>query len=190
MSCDNAQELISLLIDHKVAAGEREKVLAHLESCKECGSQFESMQKIRATLQSMNSVPVPVVLHSRLRVIASHEHARRVRMASGGYWSDRVRLWFDNLMRPVFMPLAGGVLSAAMIFCVLVPTLSFQPVMATDSYGQTLPAMEHRPVWGQVVVSSGSASSLGGGVDLPTIEPSYTESADDATIKKTKRFDN
>lgn len=182
MSCDNVQELFSPLIDHKVAAGEREKVLAHIESCKDCSSQFESMQKMRATLRSMNDVPVPIVLNSRLRVMASHEHARRVRMASGGYWSDRVRLWFDNLMRPVFLPLAGGILSTAMIFCVLVPTLSFQSIEAAlTADGQVVSEGREATMVGTVVLDSGSAYAPIGG-DSPKIQPVYSESPDDANI--------
>src|ERR1044071_10420519 len=99
MSCDNVQELFSPLIDHKVAAGESEKVLAHIESCKDCSSQFESMQKMRATLRSMNDVPVPPALTAKLRVVASHERERRLRgtpARSLRYWSDRAQLWLQH----------------------------------------------------------------------------------------------
>ena len=47
MSCENVQERISLLLDCKLADGEREYVLAHLKSCSTCAGNFESMQYLR-----------------------------------------------------------------------------------------------------------------------------------------------
>lgn len=185
MSCDNVQKLISLLLDRRVPAGEQENALAHLESCRQCGAQFESMQKVRAALRAMNQAPMPDDLTANLRVLASHERERRLWRATFTsrlrYWSDRVRLWSDHLMRPVFLPLAGGLLSAAIIFCVLVPTLSFQhegidSALAIDPYAQ----YGHRPVWGLVVLGSGGAFSPEGGG--PTIEPDYSNSPDDTTV--------
>jgi len=184
MSCDNVQKLISPLLDRKVPAGEQENVLAHLESCRQCGAQFESMQNVRAALRAMNHAPMPDGLTANLRVIASHERERRLSRATFAsrlrYWSDRVRLWADHLMRPVFLPLAGGLLSAGIIFCVLVPTLSFQhegidSALAIDPYAQ----YGHRPVWGLVVLGSGGAFSPERG---PTIEPDYSNSPDDTTV--------
>lgn len=184
MSCDNVQKLISPLLDRRVPAGEQENVLAHLKSCRQCSAQLESMQNVRAALRAMNHAPMPVDLTANLRVIASHERERHLSRSTFTsrmqYWSDRVRLWADNLMRPVFLPLAGGLLSAAIIFCVLVPTLSFQhegidSALAIDPYAQ----YGHRPVWGLVVLGPSGAFSPEGG---PTIEPDYTNSPDDTTV--------
>jgi len=188
MSCENVQELISPLLDHKVPAGERENVLAHLESCKQCSTQFESMQKVRAALRSMDDVPVPVALATKLRVVASHERERRLRVtpAQGlGYWSGRAQLWFDNLMRPVFLPLAGGLLSAAVIFSVLVPTLSFQGIgsaLASDAFGQVVQGEKEATMVGTVVLDSNGAYTPGVAADFPRIEPVYSESPDDANV--------
>jgi hypothetical protein len=179
MSCDNVQELISPLLDRRVPAGERENVLAHLESCKQCGAQFESMQKVRATLRAMNHAPMPVDLTANLRVMASHERQRQLSRATlpsrVRYWSDRVRLWFDNLMGPVALPFGGGLLSALVLFSVLVPTLTVQHEDAdaglfTDPYGQVV-----------MQTSSGVYATESGG-DLPRIEPTYADYPDDANV--------
>ena len=147
MSCENVQELISPLLDRKVPAGEQENVLAHLESCRQCSAQFESMQNVRAALRAMNDAPMPDNLTSSLRVMASHERERRLSRATftsrRQYWSDRLRLWSDNLMRPVAIPFAGGVVSALVLFSILVPNLTIQHLEAdaglfTDPYGQVV----------------------------------------------------
>ena len=129
MSCENVQERISLLLDCNLPASEREHVLAHLDVCRQCGSRFEAMQYMRASLRSMAQPPVPPALSTKLRVIASHALARqnarknlstRIRHAVG-----TLRLAFDNLMRPFALPVTGGVTSAFVMFSLLVPSLSF-----------------------------------------------------------------
>src|SRR5207302_196840 len=96
----------------------------------------------------MNHAPMPAHLAANLRVLASHERARRVSRASLStrtqFVYDRIRLWFDNLMRPMALPLGGGLLSAVVLFSVLVPTLTAQhddtdtASLATDPYGQVV----------------------------------------------------
>jgi anti-sigma factor RsiW len=90
MSCENVQERISLLLDCNLPAAERECVLAHLDACGKCGERFESMQSMRASLRDMARPRVPAALATQLRVMASHECARRIgrknlstRMATG-----------------------------------------------------------------------------------------------------------
>ncbi len=129
MSCVYVQELISPLLDHKVSPGEREKVLAHIRSCNKCGAHLESIEHLRASLRGMDQPPLPPDLPAKLRVMASHECARRLAHASLASrwqtWSVALHLWFDNLMRPVALPFAGGFLSALVCFSVLVQSLSF-----------------------------------------------------------------
>jgi hypothetical protein len=130
MSCENVQERISLLLDCKLPAGDREYVLAHLEECCQCGSRFEAMQSMRSSLRNMARPAVPPVLASRLCVMASHERTRRVARrnlsARFEHWAATIRLAFDNMMRPFAVPFTGGLLSALVLFSVLVPSLSFR----------------------------------------------------------------
>jgi len=129
MSCKNVHPLISPLLDRKVSAGEREEVLAHLESCRDCSAYLESIENLRSALHGMNQPPVPAALSGKLRVIASHERVRQLARASFGSrrqaWAAAMHLWFDNLMRPLALPFAGGLLSALVCFSILVPSLSF-----------------------------------------------------------------
>jgi hypothetical protein len=129
MSCENVQKRISLLLDCKLPAGEREHVLAHLNACSQCGARFESMQYMRASLRDMARPRVPATLSTQLRVLASHECARRVARRSFStrlaHWVTAFRLAFDNMMRPFAVPITGGVLSAFVMFSLLVPSLSF-----------------------------------------------------------------
>ena len=129
MSCEYVQERISPLLDQRIAPGEREMVLAHIESCRTCGAHYESMQNLRAALRGVNAPPLPADLCRKLRVLASHEHARRVSRltieARLDRWTGRMRLLFDNIMRPFGLPAASGLISAMLLFALLAPSLSF-----------------------------------------------------------------
>jgi hypothetical protein len=144
MSCENAQKRLSLLLDRRLDSGERQGVLAHLETCRSCASELASMQDLRATMREMATPPVPAALTARLRVAASHHRAgvarRRDARARVQHIAARIRLAFDNMMRPVAVPLAGGLFSSFACFFFLLPSLSFR-----HNYGLEPPIFRPEP---------------------------------------------
>jgi hypothetical protein len=149
MSCENVQERISLLLDCNLPAAEREYVLAHLDACGKCGERFESMQSMRASLRDMAQPRVPAALVTQLRVLASHERARRIGRknlsARVAHWVSATRLAFDNMMRPFAVPVTGGLMSSLVMFSLLVPSLSFPH---NHSYEPPLAVAETDVQWG------------------------------------------
>jgi len=129
MSCKNVQERISLILDGMLPDAERESVLAHIELCRECGTFFANFEAQRSLMRSMAPIPVPDLLAARLRVVASHEREHQLARVSV---RERVRrvvsalnLAFENMMRPVALPIAGGLLSTILLFSLMMPSLSF-----------------------------------------------------------------
>jgi len=173
MSCEQVQELISSFLDRSGTEEDRETVLAHVRSCRDCGAVLAFHQDLRPALRKMERVRVPADLTSKLRVLASHERMRQLSRASLGarvdYWSGRAKLFFDNLMRPVAVPFAGGILSAMTIFSVLLPCLTFRHVYA-DQMFFTYPE-------GEVVTLSVS------GAYLPPPETEYSPRIERADAK-------
>jgi len=137
MSCENFEERISSHLDGMLDAGEREEVWAHVEACRACGARLKSLGELRAKLRRLEEPRIPGGLAVRLRVLASHERVRRMARTSWAAriasWKDGIRLNFENLMQPVALPVAGGVLSALLLFGALVPTLIFRHQIANDS---------------------------------------------------------
>ena len=129
MSCDDMHEMVSSLLDRRVTAGEKESVLAHLESCRHCGAEFESMRELRGALRQLDKPELPARLLDGLRMLALNERLRRLShvgfSARAHRWAGRTQLVFENLMRPLALPFAGGVLSALVMFAMLVPSLAF-----------------------------------------------------------------
>jgi hypothetical protein len=131
MSCENVQELVSSLLDPNHSAGERQNALAHIESCRGCSAHYESMLELRASLRKMAPPAMPEGLRVELRAIAQKERIRH--MSRVGY-GERVHNWIsvfqvhcENLMRPLALPLAGGVISAILLFGMWIPTITASP---------------------------------------------------------------
>jgi hypothetical protein len=128
MSCEHVQELTSSLLDQKGSAGERQNALAHIESCRECSAQYESMVQLRASLRAMSRPPIPAQLQQNLFSIADRERIRRITRVSFGTrlqnWVSTFQIHCQNMMRPMALPVAGGVVSAVLLFGMWIPTLT------------------------------------------------------------------
>jgi len=129
MSCQYAQERLSPLLDERVTQDEREVVLAHIEFCRNCKTQYDYLRDQRLGLQKLPAPAMPASLREKLQVMASHERARtlsRLTMqARLEDFSANLRLAFDNIMRPFGLPAASGLISAMALFALLAPSLSF-----------------------------------------------------------------
>jgi hypothetical protein len=140
------QEQISFHLGKPREAAEWEDVRSHLGSCRKCVEWLEAREEMRTVVSRLEVPRMPAALAVQLRVMASHERVRRLARVSFrarlGRWNDRIRLAFDNLMRPLALPLAGGVFSALLLFGMLVPNLIFRhefsnepPLSFTDPDG-------------------------------------------------------
>lgn len=183
MSCQSVQDQISWLLDRQLTDAERASVLAHLQSCSACTTHLQVLENMRSTLSGMSRPSLPAALATQLRVLASHERLRQLSRASLGarfhYWCDRLQLCFDNLMRPVALPLAGGLLSALILFGMLVPNLSFRHNFRDDLQLAMASAPEGRLV--ESLPADGAPNWLWMG-DSPRLEPVSTTGYGDETV--------
>jgi anti-sigma factor RsiW len=180
MSCDNVQERISSFVDQEPSVAERENVLAHIGSCRDCSEYLTTQQTARAALRSLSAPPLPVALSSKLRVMASHERQRQLARVSFTarlrHWHDTVQLFMDNLMRPLAFPFAGGLVSSIMIFGLLVPSLTFQHAFADQAL--------YTYADGEVVVQApdGTYMSLPESANAPRIQRADMAPPDTANV--------
>ena len=136
MSCQTVRKSISEFLDQRVAGEERTRVAEHLARCRECATYLDKLSEQRTGLKRLASAPVPERLQTQLLVLASRERARwnatrTLRLALRS-WAQSMKLTLDNMMRPLALPFAGGVMSALFLFGVLVPTLGFRPNVGRD----------------------------------------------------------
>jgi hypothetical protein len=180
MSCENGLEQISAFLDRELPDAERENVWKHIQACRKCAEEWESLQMTRRSLQALAAARVPASVAMRVRVTASHELQRRLVRASISSFLQhsfaRVRLVADNMFQPVALPFTGGALSAMVLFGLIVPTLMSFPHGAPDSALSTNPD-------GTVVIMGSTGEyvpALTNG--LPQIVRASSLSPDDANV--------
>ena len=136
MSCQTVRNSISEFLDRRLAGDERIRVAEHLARCRECAAHLEELSELRESLRSQPVAPVPQRLQTQLLILASRERARwnstRTLPLALGTWTRDAKLTIDNLMRPLALPFAGGVLSAMVLFSMLVPTFGSRPSVRND----------------------------------------------------------
>jgi anti-sigma factor RsiW len=136
MSCQTVRNSLSEFLDHRVAGDERVRVAGHLAVCRECAEYLRGLSELRDGLKSLPPATVPHRLRTQLQVLASHERARwnatKTLPLALHAWAANLKLAADNLMRPLAVPLAGGLASALLLFSLLVPTLGFRPSVLND----------------------------------------------------------
>jgi hypothetical protein len=89
MTCNDAQELITALIDRELAAGERALLDAHLEECLLCRRRLEAEQVLKhQTRAAAGSLQAPY--HLRERILSDPRIFPRKSSGVGG-WREYVR---------------------------------------------------------------------------------------------------
>jgi hypothetical protein len=141
MSCRAMQDQLPSLLEGDVSAPEAHDLQLHLGSCEACSSRMEALRRSRVQLTALlRTLPVkqaPQELSIRLRVAASYEIERTFGRgdfsSSARRWWTRVRLSMRDLMRPLALPAAGGLLSSVASFTMLASTLTIpQQVTMND----------------------------------------------------------
>lgn len=111
-------------------------IRAHLEDCRECDLHRAEVRSVRSGLKHLPQVGVSPILATRLRVIASRERSRsllrRDLAARFEELRSRVKLTFDNMLRPLALPAAGGLLASFLCFGAIVDTLHVHPEWSDD----------------------------------------------------------
>jgi hypothetical protein len=140
MTCEvSCQSVRSTLWDY--AAGTLDQsdsvmVAEHLRECRECDLHRAEVRSLRTGLKHLPEMSVSPLLRTRLRVIASRERSRQaLRRNLAARVADlrsRAKLVFDNLLRPIAVPAAGGILASFLCFGVIVDTLHYYPEWQND----------------------------------------------------------
>lgn len=135
-SCAKVAKATSAYLDGLLPPSERHEFEAHRSACDRCRQQVREARELASSLRALPVRNAPAYLTTRLRITASREAIRRRRNAT---WRGRidafredVQLVFDNLMRPLAIPTAGGFLSALLLFAMLAPGLARNVHLSND----------------------------------------------------------
>jgi hypothetical protein len=129
MSCHSVINSLSAHLDGFLSGEERRELLDHLNRCPRCEARLGQLARVRNAVRKLPANAPPEQLTAMLRVMASKERQRVIaRQRHSGILQERFLLWVENLMRPIALPFAGGLISALLLFGMLIPTFAFRPV--------------------------------------------------------------
>lgn len=125
MQCSNTTRGLSAYVDGAGSVDERRAMALHVSNCADCAVTVEQYENMRRSLRALPPQLPSAHLYTALQVVASKERARRQARLSFARsfmaWRDRTQLLLNNLMRPLALPVAGGVVSAMLLFGMLFP---------------------------------------------------------------------
>jgi hypothetical protein len=125
MECLTVRRKASAYADNALPEEESREVRQHMHECQVCARESERYQRIREALRSLPRRTPPADMTVRLRVAASQVRTESANGATPwSRWRDRFQLALSNLMRPLALPLAGGLCAALVLFSALVPTFN------------------------------------------------------------------
>jgi hypothetical protein len=131
MKCETNGKTLSAYVDGALQGSERRVASDHIASCARCRWEVQRMSLIRRSLRTLPVRTTPVELTSKLQVMASRERTRRI-VGPFFYWFDHVRLLMKEMMQPFAIPAAGGLVSALVIFSLLVPPFIFDRTVIAE----------------------------------------------------------
>jgi hypothetical protein len=117
MNCQQARRHLPGYLDGGIASQHHFHVRGHLETCADCREELESFRLLAISLANVQRVDVPADLAWRIRVQASQAMTFIGRMRHA--WS-RVQLSFENIFRPLAVPMTGGIVTALVVFALVV----------------------------------------------------------------------
>ncbi|HXW57572.1 MAG TPA: zf-HC2 domain-containing protein [Candidatus Cybelea sp.] len=116
MNCRQAQSFLPGYLDG-IRSREHVRVSEHLDSCAGCREQLERFRRLAICLAHVQPVAPPADLATRIRVEVSQ----------AGTFGDTVQRWstsakfvFKNILEPLAVPAAGGIVTALVVFVLVV----------------------------------------------------------------------
>jgi hypothetical protein len=119
MKCKDAKPLLSMSLDGMLSGNEMRELSRHLEACADCKSESLLLSQTQRLLAGVGRKQPPVELALKLRVMASREVARSQRKIWEG-----LAVRFDNVFNAFMVPATAGMVSAIIIFGLLIGVLT------------------------------------------------------------------
>jgi anti-sigma factor RsiW len=167
IGCSEVQTIFSEYIDGRLNGRRMQEIAAHLNECRECARECQSIQDVQRSLAELGPVPEPRDLLLRVRVAVSHERARSMRSP----W-EVFQLAWKNTVGPFLLQAAAGFASAVLLLgtVVVLVTMFTQPESARASKDEPLgKASAPRLLY----LSSGVASDEINAIANPVVVEAY-----------------
>jgi hypothetical protein len=133
--CSSIKAGFTEYLDGRLSGREMHRISAHLETCNECGREWESLRRTQASLTALGPVPAPKDLLLRIRVAVSQERARVRRRRFEG-----LSLAWRNTVGPFLLQASAGFASAVLLLGTVIVLVGMfaQPQQAQASPDEPL----------------------------------------------------
>ena len=156
MNCSQAKQLMSPYLDAAVTRDDMSSLQAHVASCAPCAEHFIALQRAQSAVASLGRRPGPADLALKIRVAISQEIAG----AHRSYW-DSLRIRWENVFNAIMVPATGGLVTAVVMFGLLINFLMPAPIPDTNDVPTTLytpPQLQSTPF--EVAMDPGRSEPL------------------------------
>jgi hypothetical protein len=120
MNCHQAERRLPGYLDGAISSRDHARLREHLSLCDGCRAQLEGYRRLLSHLARVEAVAPSADLAFQIRAQAS-----QVQPAWAGVrrqWS-RALLVFENILEPLAVPATGGILTALVVFVLLVQNI-------------------------------------------------------------------
>ncbi|MGA3264809.1 MAG: zf-HC2 domain-containing protein [Terracidiphilus sp.] len=133
--CNAVQASFTEYLDGRLNGREMQRIAAHLDDCRECALEWESLRRMQAALAGLGPAPEPEDLPLRIRVAVSQERARSRRSPFEGW-----NLAWRNTVGPFLLQASAGFASAVLLMGTLIvlATMFTRPEVAQASKDEPL----------------------------------------------------
>lgn len=117
--CTEVQAGFTEYLDGRLNGREMQQIAAHLDGCRDCALEWESLRRTQMSLVELGPIPEPEDLLLRIRVAVSQERARSRR----GRWAGMNLAW-KNTVGPFLLQASAGFASAVLLLGTVVVLVS------------------------------------------------------------------
>ena len=114
MTCVHAKGMLSGYLDGIISGKQMHALDQHLQQCKECCSEYESMRRVQSVMVQMGRTKAPSDLSLKIRLAISHEAARQ----RTPFWSNAL-LGLESSLQVFMVPATAGIFAIVLVFGLL-----------------------------------------------------------------------
>ncbi len=130
MECLKSSSAVSVIIDREGSEDELCELRNHVAACSDCSAAVDDTLRLRQGLLRLPAKTPPPELQPVLFANAQEHQTGQVFWlnVTGAIsrWRVRASLMLNDLMRPMALPIAGGVASAFLLFALLAPDMAVE----------------------------------------------------------------
>ncbi|MBZ5546538.1 MAG: zf-HC2 domain-containing protein [Acidobacteriia bacterium] len=128
MNCGEAKKLFSPYLDGQASGRDMRALSGHMEECSRCAREYAAVRRTQLLLANLGSKKAPADLALKLRVAISREAAQKRRSRFEG-----VLVRFENALNAFMVPATAGLVSAVLIFGLLLGFIALPSQLQASS---------------------------------------------------------